>query len=102
MTEAHDYFIELGLSLPESVKGQLFGKPCFKIKGKAFVCFFEDEMVFKLSGEAHSEAISLDGSQLFDPSKKKRAMKEWVQVSFEYKDRWASLLTEAYDYVKGK
>lgn len=37
-------------------------------------------MVFKLTGGIHQEALSLDGSQLFDPSGKKRRMKEWVQV----------------------
>ena len=49
----------------------MFGKPCFKINGKAFICFFQNEMVFKLTGENHSEALSFDGTQLFDPSGKK-------------------------------
>ena len=45
-------------------------------------------MVFKLLGEMHSEALSLDGSQLFDPSGKNRPMKQWVQVPFDYNDLW--------------
>jgi hypothetical protein len=59
-------------------------------------------MVFKLTGDSHSEAISLDGSQLFDPSKKGRAMKEWVQVSFHYKEMWEELAQSAFDYVISK
>jgi hypothetical protein len=96
---------ELYLAIGNKIKGaeesQLFGKPCFKVGGKAFVCLFEDEMVFKLTGTQHKEALSLDGSQLFDPSKKKRPMKEWVQVPFDYKDKWETLAKAAFKYVKG-
>jgi hypothetical protein len=31
--------------------GQMFGKPCLKIKNKAFAAFFQGEMVFKLGQE---------------------------------------------------
>lgn len=50
----------------------MFGKPCFKIEKKAFICFFQNEMVLKLNlnGEPHCGALGLDGSQLFDPSEK--------------------------------
>ncbi len=56
-------------------------------------------MVFKLNGEAHSSALELDGSQLFDPSGKGRAMKEWVQVPYEYKNRWSEFAESAKNYV---
>lgn len=93
-------YLQIGSALPNSVESQLFGKPCFKINGKAFVCFFENEMVFKLSGKMHSEALALDGSQLFDPSKKGRPMKEWVQVPFDYKDSWQAFAQAALEYVE--
>jgi hypothetical protein len=80
----------------------MFGKPCFKINGKAFIFFFQNEMVFKLTGDIHSEALSLDGSQLFDPSGKKRAMKEWVQVPYYYKNKWIMYAKEAMRYVVEK
>jgi hypothetical protein len=48
----------------------------------------------------HEEALSLDGSNLFDPSGKKRPMKEWVQVPFDYKDKWEKFAKIAMDYVK--
>jgi len=64
--------------------------------------FFDNCMVFKLTGEAHHEAISLDGAQLFDPSGKKRPMKEWVQVPFTHKDKWARFAEAAMAYVGNK
>lgn len=99
MTESYTYYLSICRAIADAEESQMFGKPCFKINKKAFVCFFEDEMVFKLSGEFHSEAVSLDGSQLFDPSKKGRAMKEWVQVSFAYKSQWEELAKEAFGYL---
>ncbi|MDA9261865.1 hypothetical protein N9P38_00735 [Flavobacteriales bacterium] len=102
MTEAYTYYLSICKSLEDSEESQMFGKPCFKINKKAFVCFFEDEMVFKLMGESHSEAISLDGSKLFDPSKKGRAMKEWVQVPFHYKEMWREFTKSAFKYVVSK
>jgi len=86
---------------PDAEKGQMFGKSCYKAGGKAFICFFQDEMVFKLPGETHKVALALSGSQLFDPSGKGRAMKEWVQVPHEFADQWPELANAAYSYVKG-
>lgn len=77
----------------------MFGKPCFKINGKAFICFFQNEMVFKLPDKIHGEALGLKGSQLFDPSGKKRPMKEWVQVAYANYDKWGSYAKEAMKYV---
>jgi hypothetical protein len=102
MTESHTYYLSICKEIADAEESQMFGKPCFKVNKKAFVCFFEDEMVFKLTGDSHSEAISLDGSQLFDPSKKGRAMKEWVQVPFHYKEMWEELALSAFDYVISK
>jgi len=102
MSEAEIYFVEVGDGVDEALKGQLFGKPCFKIGKKAFCCFFKEAMVFKLQGAFHQEALSLDGSELFDPSGKNRPMKEWVQVPFHYKDQWALFAEKAADYVGQK
>lgn len=100
MTNAEQEFNNVGEQLGE--KSQMFGKPCYKVNKKAFVSFFEDCMVFKLRDEAHREALSLDGSKLFDPSGKGRAMKEWVQVPFAYKDQWQHFAKHAAEYVGGK
>lgn len=102
MTTEEALYISIGKKLKDTEQSQMFGKPCFKIGGKAFICFFQNEMVFKLTGDTHEEALSLDGSQLFDPSGKKRAMKEWVQVPFDYKDKWTKYAKEALKYVSPK
>ena len=94
------YFEVIGDGVEGAVKGQLFGKPCFKINKKAFCCFFKEAMVFKLNGTYHQDALSLDGAELFDPSGKNRPMKEWVQVPFHYKDQWALFAEKAAEYVQ--
>lgn len=101
MTQEELLYIKTGRNIQGSEESRMFGKPCFKIKGKAFVCFFQNEMVFKLSGISHQEAISLKGSRLFDPSGKNRPMKEWVQVPFVHSDNWTKYAQDAFDYVSG-
>ena len=97
---AEQIFNEIGNSIPDAVKGNLFGKQCFKINGKPFISLFEGTMVFKLSGDAHQDASSLDGSLAFDPSKKGRPMKEWVQVPYHYSEKWAEYAREAAQYMQ--
>ena len=94
-------FTEIGQKMKDSQHCQMFGKPCFKIKGKAFICFFNDCMVFKLAGSIHNEALKMSGAILFDPSGKKHPMKEWVQLPFSGKGRWEEFANAAYDYVAG-
>lgn len=95
-----ELFIEIGNKLKSAEKSQMFGKPCFKVNGKAFICFFQDEMVFKLPDEVRAAAIKLKGAQLFDPSGKGRAMKEWVQVPYVHAGKWAEFAKVAMGYVK--
>jgi hypothetical protein len=97
--EPLETYLEIGRSIAGSTEGQLFGKRCFKTGGKPFICFFEESMVFKLTGDEHQEALSLDGSTLFDPSKKHRPMKEWVQLPAHYSDRWPVFAEAAFAYV---
>lgn len=78
--EQERVYLEVGRSIDQAIESQMFGKPCFKYNGKAFICFFQNEMVFKLNGDIHSEALQLEGSKFFDLSGKNRPMKEWVQV----------------------
>ena len=101
MTEEETLYTSIGQKFKDADQSQVFGKPYFKIKGKAFVCFFQNEMVFKLSGERHKEALNLEGSRLFDPSIKNRPMKEWVQVSADHSDKWTGFAQAAGKYVSG-
>ncbi|MCX6256409.1 MAG: hypothetical protein NTW49_00675 [Bacteroidia bacterium] len=102
MTTEETLYTTIGQNLNGAEQSQMFGKPCFKINGKAFICFFRNEMVFKLAGDIHKKALNLNGSELFDPSGKKRPMKEWVQVSYENKDKWTKFAEEAMKYVQTK
>ncbi len=101
MTDAQILYEQIGDTIGGAVKGKLFGKPCLKIGKKAFACFFDNEMVFKLTGDAHANALALDGAQLFDPSGKNRPMKEWVQLPFTHKDQWVDYAEQAMGYVVG-
>jgi hypothetical protein len=101
MAQEFELYLAIGQQLELSHESQLFGKPCFKINGKPYISFFHNEMVFKLSGEIHKEALSLDGASLFDPSQKKRPMKEWVQLPFDYNQKWKFYAEEALKYVNG-
>ncbi|MDG1779574.1 MAG: hypothetical protein P8H59_01375 [Flavobacteriales bacterium] len=80
---------------------QLFGKPCLKTNGKAFAAFFQDQMVFKLGKEQLAEyQLIYTGSINWDPSGKKRRMKGWLQVPYDYKDDWEQLALEAKSFVE--
>src|SRR6185369_3898267 len=93
-------FNEIGTSIKGVEISQMFGKPALKINGKAFSCFFENCMVFKLNDDTHAAALKLKGSKLFDPSGKGRAMKEWVQVPASHKAKWEEFAKVAMAYVK--
>jgi hypothetical protein len=83
MTTAENLFARLVADLRGTAgveAGQMFGKPCAKIGGKAFVAQHLDRVVFKLSGDDHTAALALPGAMLWDPSGKGRPMKEWLAV----------------------
>lgn len=90
---------ELVSEIDDLALGAMFGKRCLKVFGKAFAAQFHDDMVFKLSGEHHEYAAALDGSCLWDPSGKGRAMKEWVQVRPDHEHEWLAMAKQAAAYV---
>ena len=59
----------------------------------------QEDMIFKLTGDAEKEAMSLDGAKLFDPMGG-RPMGGWVQLSYVYADRWPEFAQKSMDYVK--
>lgn len=98
MNEQESLFHQIGTAL-NCEKSQMFGKPCYKTNKKAFVCFFENAMIFKLESIIKEETLLLPNTILFDPSGKGRPMKEWIQVPFEHEAIWAKLATAAKEYV---
>jgi hypothetical protein len=81
-----------------ATSGAMFGMPCLKAGGKAFAGYYNGDMVFKLSGLSHAEALGLSGAKLFDPMGA-RPMKEWVQVPAAHAQQWTRLARAAMDYV---
>jgi hypothetical protein len=79
--------------------GQMFGKACIKVNGKAFVSQHNDTLVFKLSGDHHQKALAVKGAVLWDPSGKGRPMKEWVALPASENKHFPVLATAALDYV---
>ncbi len=100
----NEKYQEIGKALAEqhgTNMGQLFGKPCIKLDNKAFAAFFKGEMVFKLGKEEIALLSSkYEGSQNWDPSGKKRPMKDWLQVPIEYESDWSILALQALNFLK--
>jgi len=102
MREEEELYNEIGNTIDNIIKSKMFGVPCLKVNKKAFSSFYKNCMVFKLKAgsDIHTEALSLDGSELFDPSGKNRPMKEWVQVPFDYNHLWLGFATESKQFVE--
>ena len=81
--------------------GKWFGKPCLKSNTKVFVVLWGEDLAFKLTGDAHAEALKLSGAHLFDPRGKGHAMKEWVQIPAAQSNSWTQYAQAAFDYVIG-
>jgi hypothetical protein len=84
---------------PEVVAGTMFGMPCAKTGGKAFMGAYGGGVVFKLDPEARGRALSLAGAELFDPMGG-RPMREWVVVPAAHEAEWPSLAEAAFVKVR--
>lgn len=95
----HSLFLQIGSQFEaeySTTVGQMFGKPCLKIDGKAFAAFFQEQMVFKLGKEHITDFKAIySGSVNWDPSGKGRPMKDWLQVPNEFKADWEKLAFQA-------
>ena len=85
---------ELQLLRPGIASKKMFGMPSLMIAGKPFAGLSGEDMIFKLSGEAHARALALPGAKPFDPMGG-RPMKAWVQVPPEHSELWPDLAEEA-------
>jgi TfoX N-terminal domain len=98
---AADAFEQLAEELaPRGVTtGAMFGKQALMAEGKAIACLKDDMLAFRLGAGtgAHTEALDLPGTTLFDPSGKKRPFKDWVAVPAQHKQQWHRLAEQALD-----
>jgi hypothetical protein len=81
--------------------GNWFGKRCLKVGGRVFAALWGGDMAFKLAGEAHAEALQVEGANLFDPRGKGQPMKAWVQIPAAQSPMWSHYARLACDYVAG-
>jgi len=79
--------------------GKMFGKLGLKINGNAFVCLFDGDLILKLSGDDHANALKLKGAALWDPSKMNRPMKEWVHIPASHQKEWNDFAAAALKYA---
>ena len=86
---------------PAVVAGQMFGKPCLKVGGKAFVAHQKDRIAFKLTGAVHAAALAEAAAVLWDPSGMQRPMKEWVALPVAQNGNFRHYAAAAKTYVKG-
>ena len=104
MSTAVKDFKKLVLSMANHdgvTSGQMFGKACLKVYGKAFVSQHKETVVFKLNGKFHEKAMKLSGAMLWDPSGKGRPMKEWVALTHDHNNHFSAFARAALAYVSG-
>lgn len=100
MTKAEELFHQIATQLPDAKESKMFGALCIKApNGKASAMFYKEDIVFKLDGEPLKVALSLDGAKVFDPMGG-RPMGGWVQLSYDYADKWAEIGKTSYEQVK--
>jgi hypothetical protein len=85
----------------QALPGKWFGLPCLKANSYIFMAQWTNgDAVFKLIGDAHTEALALDGAVLFDPMEKNQPMKQWVQLSDKHSDLWMTFARHALSYAR--
>ncbi len=80
-------------------RGKWFGKPCIKAGEKVFVVLWGHDLVFKLAGAEHADALQVPGAHLFDPRGSGSPMKEWVQIPASESSVWPRFAELAHKYV---
>ncbi len=48
MSKEEILYVSIGQKMKSAEQSQLFGKPCFKINGKAFICFSKTKWFLNL------------------------------------------------------
>jgi TfoX/Sxy family transcriptional regulator of competence genes len=81
-----------------------FGRRGLTADGKVIACFLDDSIAVKLGATTpeHAKALALSGSELWDPSGRGRAFKDWVRVTDAHNDQWAHLVELALHHIRQK
>ena len=91
------------LSDPRVTEAQMFGMPCAKIGGKAFVGLFKKNLVVKIGAPRVEELLKAKAGRKFDPSGLERPMKEWIMIpESAAAKKWLTFATAAKVFVEQK
>ncbi|GHG07262.1 hypothetical protein GCM10017783_19770 [Deinococcus piscis] len=83
---------------PDVQPGRIFGSACLKVRGKVFLIVHTDDVTFKLSPEAHAQAMGLPGTRQANPSGR-RVLREWVTVPGIHAEHFPALAQAAASFV---
>jgi len=82
-------------------QGKWFGLPALKINGKIFAAQWTNgDLIVKLQGEHHQNALALEGAVLFQPLPDRNPMREWVQIPAKYSEQWFEFSIAGLTYVR--
>lgn len=98
--EAIDLFDQIGELITKKKRSCMFGVPCYKVGRRPFIMFYDGQIVCKLFGQVHREAMLLKGTSLFNPKANTKPMGNWVQIPFLHSDKWESFAELAYSITK--
>ena len=100
MTKSEELFHTIASGIPDTKEGKMFGALCIKAaNGKAGVMFWNDDMIFKLSGAHEQEALALKGAKVFLPMDG-RPMNGWIHIPSTHSIEWMKFADVAMDAVK--
>ena len=100
MTKTEKLFQQIAATFPEGTISNMFGATCIKApNGKAVFLIWQNDLVFKLTGQDEKVALSLDGTKIYEPAPG-RKMGGWIQIPLVHSAKWAAFAKKSYEYVK--
>lgn len=82
--------------------GKMMSAPGIKYKSKVFAFYYNQEMVFRLGKDFDPESEGISEFSYLNPFKNKPPMKGWLQIGFQYENKWLPLANKAYQLMKRK
>jgi len=96
--ENFDALVDKLSAQTEVKKSRMFGFDSITVRKKTFALLDGASMVFKLRGDAHTQALALEGGELWNPFGHQK--KEWVQIPIDHAANWEKYADEAKKYVE--